>query len=318
MSTLVSVGMTTIMNNPRQTEFKKFSWYNLTDNQDSEIRFLRDHFNFSKAHLADVAAPPLRPKVEFADDYTFIVLLYPIYNRKTGIVKVTEIDFFANKKFIITVHKNEINTIKDFSQKMQSEPYMREKYSNQNSIYFLLDILEEMNLALYPMLNHIAWDIDNIDSQLFTDHERELVQNILSVKRNIVAIRKSMSTYKNVLEDLCDNSKEYFGAKEDKRFNRIINSSKDIWMQLETNKATIDAIQESNESTITFRLNDIMKTLTIFSVIVFPLTLLAAIFGMNTTEGMPFMHNFGFWKVIAIMVVGVGFMFGFFKKNKWI
>ena len=89
-------------------------------------------------------------------------------------------------------------------------------------------------------------------------------------------------------------------------------------MQLETNKATIDAIQESNESTITFRLNDIMKTLTIFSVVVFPLTLLAAIFGMNTIEGMPFMGNLGFWKVISIMGFGTIFMFMFFKKNKWI
>jgi magnesium transporter len=305
-------------NSPRHTEFKKFSWYNLIDNGDSEIRFLRDHFKFSKSHLHDVAAPPLRPKVEFADEYVFIVLLYPIYNRKTGIVRATEIDLFANKKFIVTVHKNEINPIKDLAQKMQSEPYIHEKYSNSNSINLLLDILENMNLGLYPMLNHVAWDIDNIDSQLFTDHERELVGQILSVKRNIVAIRKTMSTQKNVLEDLSDNSKEYFGVKDEKRFNRIINSSKDIWMQLETNKATIDAIQESNESTITFRLNDIMKTLTIFSVVVFPLTLLAAIFGMNTIEGMPFMGNLGFWKVISIMGFGTIFMFMFFKKNKWI
>ena len=55
------------MSNPRQTEFKKFSWYNLTDNSDQETRFLRDHFNFSKSFLLDVATPPLRPKVEFSD-----------------------------------------------------------------------------------------------------------------------------------------------------------------------------------------------------------------------------------------------------------
>ena len=305
-------------NKPHQTEFRKFSWYNLTDNTDQEIRFLRDHFDFSKSFLADVATPPLRPKVEFSDEYIFIVLLYPMYNRKTGVNRPTEIDIFASKKYIVTVHKNEINSVKDLAQKMQSEPYMREKYSNASSIDFLLDILENMNAELYPMLNHVVWDIDNIDSQLFTGHERDLVSKILTVKRNIVAIRKTMSTQKNVLEDLMDNSKDYFGVKYDKRFNRIINLSKDIWLQLETNKATIDAIQESNESTITFRLNDIMKTLTIFSVIVFPLTLLAAIFGMNTMEGMPFMGNFGFWKVMAIMVVGTGFMFAFFKKSKWI
>jgi len=68
-----------------------------------------------------------------------------------------------------------------------------------------------------------------------------------------------------------------------------------------------------------YRLNDIMKTLTIFSVIVFPLTLLAAIFGMNTINGMPFINSInGFWMVIIIMLFGSLGMLIFFKKKKWL
>jgi len=308
-----------MQSNESITKFKKFTWFNLIDNGEPEIRYLRDNFQFNKSHIEDVANPPLRPKIEFSKNYVFLIVLFPIYNRKTGIISVTELDIFANKGQIITVHKNEINAIKDLAQKMENDPAFREKYRQENSIIFLLDLIESMNLSLYPMLNHISWDIDNIDSKLFTGRERELVSEVLAIKRNIVSIGKTMSAHKNVLEELEQQSREYFGpVRLSHRFLRLINLSKDIWLQLETHKSTIAAIQESNESFITFRLNDIMKTLTIFSVIVFPLTLLAAIFGMNTIEGMPFMGHNGFWKVMAVMLVGVFFMFGFFKKNRWI
>jgi len=67
------------------------------------------------------------------------------------------------------------------------------------------------------------------------------------------------------------------------------------------------------------KINEIMKTLTIFSVIVFPLTLLAAIFGMNTMNAMPFANSqYDFWYIMGIMLMGAVIMFGFFKKKRWL
>ncbi len=302
-----------------KTEFNSFTWFNITKNSEKEIRYLRDHFDFDPTDITDVASPPMRPKIEFAQDYVFIILLYPIYNRKEGVVTVTELDIFANKEMVVTIHENEINVLKDLAQKVQHDTTTRKQYQKEKAHTFLLDIFEQMNMALYPMLNHVSWDIDNLESQLFTGHERQLVREILGIKRNIVSIRKTMRAPSELFQELQEEFKTYFAVKSDERFKRIINLSKDIWTQLENHKATIDAIQESNESFITFRLNDIMKTLTIFSVIVFPLTLLAAIFGMNTVEGMPFMNSSGgFWKVIAIMAIGTMFMFYWFKRHKWI
>lgn len=307
----------------RKTEFNKFTWHNLTDNSEEEIRYLRDNFEFEQGHMQDCANPPLRPKIDFSEKYIFIVLLFPVYNRKTGVVSISEIDIFTNKDFIITLHKNEVNVMLDLAQKMENEPREREKYQNKDAIEFLLDILENLDLSLYPILNHVSWDIDAIDNQLFTSRERQLINKILAIKRNIVAICKTMRAQKNVLSELRLQSKDYFGSRsigkaQEIQFSRIINLSSDLWTHLENHKATIDAIHQTNESLISFRLNDIMKTLTIFSVIVFPLTLLAAIFGMNTLGGMPFMGTGGFWKIIGMMIIGVMFMFYLFKSHKWI
>jgi magnesium transporter len=81
----------------------------------------------------------------------------------------------------------------------------------------------------------------------------------------------------------------------------------------------IDALHDTNTSLLTFKLNDIMRTLTVFSVIVLPLTLLAGIFGMNTVLGMPFTENrYGFWLIMGIMILSAAVMLAIFKKRKWL
>lgn len=308
------------MDNITQTNFNKYSWHNLTDNGEQQIRWLRDNFDFSKQNLLDVAAPPLRPKIEFNDNYVFIILLFPVYNRRSQTITPSELDIFLNKNFLVTAHKDDINAIKDFAQKIETRPDFGGQYQKSDPLHLCLDILEDTAASLFPMLNHIAWDIDNIDSQLFSGRERELINRTLAIKRNIVDIRKNLRAHGDVMSELKDNYKKYFpGNKIEEQLKIIIKHTGDIWDLLENHKQTIDAIQQTNESLITFRLNQIMKTLTIFSVIVFPLTLLAAIFGMNTVGGMPFVDGrAGFWKVVGIMGLGTMVMFYYFKKHKWL
>lgn len=311
--------------------FKKFTWHNVSDNGEEEIRWLRDNFEFSRQDLLAVSSPPLRPKIEFYPDYIFIILLFPVYNRKNGQVYASELDIFLSKDYLVTVGKNDLAALRDFWQKAQRPVESRSSSTGQtnpanagaNSLQTLINILEELELAIFPMLNHIAWDIDNLDNQLFTGRERELVDKILVIKRNIVDVRKSMQSHRPVLLNLKEKHGYYFkNIKEseiNEQVNRLAEYTSDIWDQLQNHKATIDAIAETNGTLITYRINDIMKTLTVFAVIVFPLTLVAAIFGMNTTHGMPFVDSrFGFWKVIAIMFAGTMLMYYYFKKHRWL
>jgi magnesium transporter len=104
-----------------------------------------------------------------------------------------------------------------------------------------------------------------------------------------------------------------------KEFVYLLNHTKDIWNTLVNYKDTINALHETQASMTSLKINEIMKTLTIFSVIVFPLTLLAAVFGMNTVKSMPFVeHEHGFWYIVGLMLCGLCIMLLYFKKRKWI
>ncbi|MDP1709568.1 MAG: CorA family divalent cation transporter [Candidatus Komeilibacteria bacterium] len=302
------------------TKFKKFTWHNLLANSEDEIRYLRENFNFASAHLTDCTTPPSRPKIEFNDNYIFVVLLFPVYNRKTGLISAREIDVFLSSDSIVTVHTNEVPALRDLPEKLLAQPELHFKYQNASALALFLGLLEELLISLYPMLNHVAWDTDTLESQLFTGHEREIIHRILATKKNIVDIRKSMQGYRNVVAEIAHHYHDYFGPiKLESNFTELMNRSDDIWDQLENHKSTIDAVQQTNESLISFSLSGIMKTLTVFSVIIFPLTLLATIFSMKVEGGMPFIDSsFGFWKVIFLLVILTTVMLYYFKKHRWL
>ena len=307
-------------NNITQINLKKFTWHHLAANGEEEIRYLRDHFDFKASHLNDCAAPPLRPKIEFTDHYVFIVLAWPVYNRQSGLISQREIDIFIDKNYLVTLAAPDAAAINDFAQKMQTLPDWGAAHQSKTSLEVLLIMLEETFLSLFPMLNHVAWDIDNLDTQLFSDQERELLHKILTTKRNIVDIRKSMQTSRNVLRELAEGARGFFGVhKQEAAFKRLLTHTQDIWEQLENHMATIAAIQGANESLISFRLSNIMRMLTIISVITFPLTLLAAIFAIDPKGGMPFIESpYGFWKVVGIMGLMASAMLYLFRKHRWL
>lgn len=103
-----------------------------------------------------------------------------------------------------------------------------------------------------------------------------------------------------------------------KYYESLVEDSKRLWEQLDNQREMIEVLNSTNESLLNNQMNLVMKTLTIFSVIVYPLTLLAGIFGMNAIN-MPFVkQENGFWIILSIMLIGSLGMVFFFHKKKWL
>lgn len=304
----------------RVIKSKNLRWLNVTSPGSKEIAFLAEQFKFDEIDLRDCPPPLQRPKLVKRPGYLFMILLFPVYNRKSRTVNAAEVDFFIGKDFLVTVHDDELETIGNFFHECQKFEGVKNKYFTNNPGNLLYELLNRLILYCFPMLNHASLDIDNIEKSIFSGQQRQMLSEILIIKRNIVNFRKAMQPHKNVIKKLIAEAPGFFPTDQlNIYFNNLVEYTKEIWDLLENYKDTIDALQQTNESLISFHLNDIMKTLTIFSVIVLPLSLLASIFGMNTTDGMPWLQDpWGFWKVLAIMIVGAIGMLAFFKKKRWL
>jgi magnesium transporter len=130
-----------------------------------------------------------------------------------------------------------------------------------------------------------------------------------------------MQAHKNVLKKLRTANhhlKLFDPLKADGYFDNLIECMKEIWEGVESAKESIDVLYDTNESLISFRLNQIMKTFTTISVIIFVLTLVATLFGMGARDTL-FLHSpFGFWLIIFVEIMVGGLVLWFFKNRRWL
>ncbi|MCR4278714.1 MAG: magnesium transporter CorA family protein [bacterium] len=309
--------------NIHTTDLSKLSWTYVTKNDVKTTDSLRRRFGFDPLDLRDTRPPLQRPKLTVRDEYLFMILLYPVL-LKTGAVETIEIDFFIQKDSLVTVNANGSKILEHLFSACSTDGSSRTAL--QNKVCYDLDvghllyrILSELIEQTFPMVVDLSDQINSIEKRMFTDFDKDLIQELLRVKINIVTIRKAIQGHKLVIRQLIQASDGRFPIHRlEAFFQRLVDNTKELWDTLEIQKDTINALHETNASLIDFRINQIMKTLTIFSVIVFPLTLLAALFGMNSIN-MPLVnHPHGFWIIIIIMLLGTSGMLFIFKRKKWL
>ncbi|MFZ5364599.1 MAG: magnesium transporter CorA family protein [Patescibacteria group bacterium] len=305
---------------PTVRNHRGLTWIKIKKPRKKEILFLQKKFGFSMMHLNDCLPPLQSPRLIGHENYLFMILTFPVYQPKTHKIIPVEIDFFIGKNYIVTSQEidffpldnlfNEYKKIKKLPDEMGTGPGV-----------LLYEILDKSMENARPMVTHINNDIEELEDQIFQKIPRQkVIREILMVRRNIVSFRKSIQSHKTIIRkmlDKADNSSIFPTKRLRSYFANLVADLKEIWDILENYSETVKALFESNESLYSDRLNSIIKTLTIFSVIVFPLTLIAAIFGMNTE--MPIVDSpYAFYKILGLMGAGTLVMLAIFKKKRWI
>lgn len=302
-------------------EFPNFVWHDIEKPTQKDMEKLGEEFKFHPLDLADCLSVSHRSKMDVYDDYTFLVFIFPVFNRKTREIKSAELNLFLSKDFLITIHHGSLPVYKDFYNRFKISPSLKEHYGDESPEKLVYDVLNKMLLYVLPMIDHMNDDCDAIEDAIFSGREKKMISEILHIRRNITDFRKIMQVHRSVVKKLIYNLKEspnFMMKKTDAYFESLLDYTKEIWDTLDNLKERIEALQQTNESQISFRLSDIMKILTIISVITFPITVLATVFGMNTVHSMPFVNDpNGFWYVIGMMVAMIAGMIAFFKKKGW-
>jgi magnesium transporter len=304
------------MNTIQTITTKNFTWVNVLKPEERQIEYLKKKFHFHSLDLKDCLPPLQRPKLEIRSNYLFMILLFPVYNRQTKAVFSSEVDFFISENCLVTVHSNELSPLINLFE-MAQEKSFQEKYLSGSSGILLYEILNSLLLYCFPILNHISLNIDEAEKQIFAGYEKKMVEEILIIKRNIINFRKAMQAHENVMKKLIAQAPQFFSiAKLSIYFDSLVEHTKEIWDFLENYKEAINALHETNESLISFRLNDIMKFLTIISVVLLPVFLIANILGMNMP--LPFLEGANaFWVVLSGMLVVFWGMIWYFRRKGW-
>lgn len=305
------------LNNPK-TE-RTLKWINITNAGKNEVNFLRKRYKFDLTHLRIAMASVFsqRPQIFRGPDYLFLILHFPVL--KDDKIIAGEIDFFVGHGFLITTHNNNLSAVNDFFSLGKKSPESFVSYSLESSAILLYEILGRLIDNCYHLIDQNSIAINSVEELIFSDQQKEAVKEILILRRNIINIRKIMQNHKNILQKLMDMESSLVEKRAIRSYyDGLVDHSKRIWEKLDNQKEMIEVLNSTNESFLNDRMTRIMKTLTIFSVIIFPLTLLATLFSMRTIDTPLISHPYGFWIIIGIMGIGALVMLWFFERKKWL
>ncbi len=295
-------------------------WIDVPKPNVATLKKLQKEFQFHPLDIEDCMQANQYPKLDGYPHYLFLVLHFPSYSPQTRQITATEIDFFIYPNALITVHEDGVhNKIDDLFLQCSKDPQKQTQLLHGNPSILLYTLLEALLKDVFPLLGHIRGDLQFIERQIFAGYEKTMVQHILQAKRNIVNLRSIMQSHEFVIQKLIVKSEPLFStAQLQVYYNNLVEHTKDIWAILQNEKETIEALQETNESLISFRLNDIMKLLTGMSVVLLPVTLIASVMGMNVS--LPFLESAanGFWYIVGFMVALATTMVLYFKHRDWL
>ncbi len=285
-----------------------------------EQAWLEENFDFHALDYEDVLSRNQRPKIDVYDDYLFIVLQFPIFDRSARRLGAGELDLFVGADFLITIPNQALQPVEYLFERCRHKEEVREQLFSRGSGYLLYRLVDDGFDYCFPMLRKIGNKLDVLEGEIFEGHvSQEIVRDISNVKQEIINFRTVIRPQRPVLRDLEKVKQRYLAPDMDLEiyFDDIVDAHERIWDMLEGYKEVVEGLEETNESVISHRLNDILRVLTSISVIVLPLTLLASIWGMNVK--VPGEGNLtDFYVIAGVMVFLLIVMVAFFRKRGWL
>ena len=301
----------------RQITHGNITWVDILHPGEAEIEWLRQNYNFHPLHLDDTLSKTQRSKIDDRDDYTFMVMHFPVYSKLVRVTTASEVDIFVGANYVITAHLGSLKPLTRLFSQCVEDPAFREAAMGRSTGYLFYQIVDKLVDYCFPILNKIDLNIEQVEDDIFEDRVRRNILEISLIRRDVIAFRRVIKPLVPVIASLERKHRPVFGEDMEEYFGDLADHLSKIWDTLEDFKEVIEGLSDTINSLTSNRINEIIKVLTLISVILLPLTLISGIFGMNID--LPADENpYAFEIVLGIMFLVILAMVAVFRWRKWI
>ncbi|MGZ4403814.1 MAG: magnesium transporter CorA family protein, partial [Gaiellaceae bacterium] len=280
---------------------------------------LANRFGWHPLDVEDVLSKRQRPKVDdYADEgYLFGVLHFPVYDRTVQRLNAAELDFFIGPDYLVTLPTVELGPVTRLFRRCEEDEALREQLFTKGSGRLLYEVLDDLFDYCFPILDKIGHKLDSLEDDVFEGRSEEVVRDISNAKQEIISYRKIVKPERSTLRLLERHVERFLPEELDLYFDDIVDAAERIWDILDNYKEVVEALESTNESVISHRQNDVLRILTVFSVVLLPLTLITGFFGMNVRFP-GFDTIWAFWVIFVGMFIALVGMLTFFRLKRWL
>jgi len=292
------------------------TWINIDGIHEVEIiEKIGSHFGFHPLMLEDIVNTGQRPKLEDFEDYIFIVLKMLYFDEKAGEINAEQVSLIIGSNFVISFQEKEGDVFNHIRERIRSAKGRIRKTGADYLAYSLLDAIVD---NYFLILEKSGERIGAMEEKVVANPTPQTLQIIHHLKRDIIFLRKSVWPLREVVNVL-ERSESKLIKKTTRIFLRdVYDHAIQVIDTIETYRDMVSGILDIYLSSVSNRMNEVMKVLTIIATIFIPLTFIAGIYGMNFQYMPELGWRFGYAMVWFVIGIVSFIMIAYFKRKKWL
>jgi magnesium transporter len=283
---------------------------------------LQDFAQFFELHplaLEDILNTGQRPKMEAYDTQLFVITSLPVMLDDNVVSE--QISIFAGTGYIISFHMGVTDPFEPIRKRLRNHSGKIRSRQSDYLLYCLLDVIIDEG---FPVLESFGEEVEALEEELLEEPGRDTLRKLHAIKRELLLLRRMLWPQREVFNRLIRDENELLNEETTLYLRDCYDHTVQIMDLLETYRDMTASMLDVYLSSISYRLNDVMRVLTVIATIFIPLTFIVGVYGMNfsvntkTPWAMPELYwYYGYPLLWFIMIAIAGGMILFFKRKGW-
>lgn len=302
----------------KENRNKKIVWVDISSPDTEEIREIVHKYNLDPIKTKELTLTKFTEGISFKENKIYCAFYFPALRHSHKDETRQEIDFVIGKDFIITNRYDQIDAIDSFAKFFEVNSTLNKELMEDHGGFVFYYILKELYKGVSNELDSINDELLITEKEIFRGKEKEMVLNISKISRGLLDIQHTIKGHGNILEKMIQVSSEGL-SDEDITYNiiKIKNEFHRIERYLIDLIDFLSELRETNNSLLSTKQNEIMKTLTIMAFLVLPFSIITGFFQMNTINT-PVLGRPNDWYIVIVLeLIVVISLFVFARFKKW-
>ena len=293
------------------------TWYNIEGIHDVElVEAVGRELGLHHLTLEDIVHSGQRAKFEDYDNYLFLVMKMLRYNTEKHQLQSQQISFVLGKGYLLTFQEDNWDVFEIVRERIRKKQGHIKQHGCDYLAYALIDAVVD---HYFEILEYFGDTMEDLEKELLSHPTQQTLNKIHIIKRDFVLLRKTIWPLREMLNQLQSDDSELLASETRLHLRDALDHTIQVIDALESNRDLVSGMLEIYLSSVSNKMNSIMKVLTLIATIFIPLTFVTGIFGMNF-KTMPklqtgWMYPWGFWIIIVTLTTC---MMAYFKKRNWL
>ncbi len=292
------------------------TWININGlNHVDVIEKIGSHYKLHPLILEDIANTQQRPKVDEYNNYLFIVLKILYFNKEGGL-SIEHISFVLGDSYVISFQESDGDVFDGIRNRIRTGKGIIRAKGADYLLYALMDAVVDNYFSLIEVIGD---KIEQLEDSLFEEKNNDnITYDIQNLKREILKIRRAVFPLREVVNRIEKSEHKLIEEKTQNYLRDLYDHIIQVSENIEISREMIWGLMDMYMTTISNKMNEVMKVLTIIASIFIPLTFLAGIYGMNFENIPELKFKYGYHTLWAIMIILFFGLLYYFKRKKWL